>query len=65
MPEPVSAAPLVPAHGETPLVLVADDDEVILGLITYRLEHSGYRVIAAPFGLRPNSRIARQVVGFR
>jgi DNA-binding response OmpR family regulator len=31
-------------------VLVADDDEVILGLITYRLEHSGYRVIAAPDG---------------
>jgi DNA-binding response OmpR family regulator len=35
------------AQDEPPLVLVADDDEIILGLITYRLEHSGYRVITA------------------
>jgi DNA-binding response OmpR family regulator len=32
------------------LVLVADDDEVVLGLIVYRLEHSGYRVITASDG---------------
>jgi DNA-binding response OmpR family regulator len=33
-----------------PLILAADDDETILGLVVYRLEHSGYRVIAASDG---------------
>lgn len=35
---------------DAPLILAADDDEVILGLVVYRLEHSGYRVITAPDG---------------
>jgi CheY-like chemotaxis protein len=47
MPQPICAAPSDAAAPEAPLVLVADDDEVIVGLISYRLEHSGYRVIAA------------------
>ena len=34
----------------TPLVLVADDDEDLLGIVTYRLERSGYRVIQARDG---------------
>ena len=38
-----------PANGK-PLVLAADDDEIILGLVVYRLEHSGYRVITARDG---------------
>lgn len=33
-----------------PLILAADDDERILGLVVYRLEHSGYRVITAQDG---------------
>ena len=33
-----------------PLILAADDDEIILGLVVYRLEHSGYRVITAHDG---------------
>jgi DNA-binding response OmpR family regulator len=33
-----------------PLVLVADDDEDIRSLVVYRLERSGYDVIAAPDG---------------
>jgi DNA-binding response OmpR family regulator len=33
-----------------PLILAADDDETILGLVVYRLEHSGYRVISAADG---------------
>jgi DNA-binding response OmpR family regulator len=35
---------------EQPLVLTADDDEDILGLVAFRLEHSGYRVIQARNG---------------
>jgi DNA-binding response OmpR family regulator len=35
---------------DAPLVLAADDDEIILGLVVYRLEHSGYRVITARDG---------------
>jgi two-component system phosphate regulon response regulator PhoB len=31
-------------------VLAADDDEIVLGLIVYRLEHSGYRAIMAHDG---------------
>ena len=50
MTEPASAAPRVLAEQEPQLVLAADDDEVILGLIAYRLEHSGYRVITAHDG---------------
>jgi DNA-binding response OmpR family regulator len=33
-----------------PLVLVADDDEDILGLVSFRLERSGYEVAAAKDG---------------
>lgn len=33
-----------------PLILAADDDERILGLVVYRLEQSGFRVITAPDG---------------
>ena len=47
MSERLSAVARDGAQDEPPLVLVADDDEIILGLITYRLEHSGYRVITA------------------
>lgn len=36
-------------NGE-PLILAADDDERILGLVVYRLEHSGFRVITATDG---------------
>jgi DNA-binding response OmpR family regulator len=35
-----------------PLVLVADDDPDILGLVTLRLERDGYEVIGAPDGER-------------
>ena len=35
-----------------PLVLVADDDPDILGLVTLRLERDGYEVIRAPDGER-------------
>lgn len=37
-------------ENEKPLVLAVDDDKTILGLVVYRLEHSGYRVITAPDG---------------
>jgi DNA-binding response OmpR family regulator len=37
-------------NGSAPLILAADDDEIILGLVVYRLEHSGYRVITARDG---------------
>ncbi len=37
---------------ETPLVLVADDDPDILGLVTIRLERAGYRVVRAGDGAR-------------
>lgn len=33
-----------------PLVLAADDDAVVLALVVYRLEHSGYRVVTAHDG---------------
>ncbi len=36
--------------GDEPLVLVADDDDDIRGLVQYRLERSGYRVVAARDG---------------
>jgi DNA-binding response OmpR family regulator len=35
-----------------PLVLVADDDEDIRSLVTFRLERAGYRVVTAPDGER-------------
>ena len=38
------------ATNGAPLILAADDDEIILGLVVYRLEHSGYRVITAHDG---------------
>jgi DNA-binding response OmpR family regulator len=38
------------AIGERPLVLVADDDEDIRMLVTFRLERSGYEVLAASDG---------------
>ena len=47
MSEPLSPVTRERADERSPLVLVADDDEIILGLISYRLEHSGYRVITA------------------
>jgi DNA-binding response OmpR family regulator len=37
-------------NGTPPLILAADDDEIILGLVVYRLEHSGYRVVTAHDG---------------
>jgi DNA-binding response OmpR family regulator len=37
-------------EGEQPLVLVADDDEDIRMLVAFRLERSGYRVLAARDG---------------
>jgi DNA-binding response OmpR family regulator len=50
MTEPAStAAPQLPEQ-EAQLVLVADDDPIILGLVVYRLENSGYRVITAADG---------------
>jgi DNA-binding response OmpR family regulator len=33
------------------LILAVDDDEIILDLVVYRLEHSGYRVITARDGV--------------
>jgi DNA-binding response OmpR family regulator len=33
-----------------PVILAAEDDDTILGLIVYRLENSGYRVITATDG---------------
>jgi DNA-binding response OmpR family regulator len=38
------------ANSDQPVVLVADDDEDILELITFRLERSGYTVIQARDG---------------
>ena len=35
---------------DAPLVLVADDDEDIRALVTFRLERAGYRVVAAENG---------------
>ena len=34
-------------NGSAPLVLVADDDDDILELVTFRLERAGYEVITA------------------
>lgn len=50
MSKPAATASLVAAEEQAPLVLAADDDEIILGLVVYRLEHSGYRVITARDG---------------
>jgi DNA-binding response OmpR family regulator len=36
--------------GENPIVLVADDDEDILELVSYRLERAGYEVVTASDG---------------
>jgi len=45
------APPASPTRADqAPLVLAAEDDEIILGLVVYRLEHSGYRVITAHDG---------------
>jgi DNA-binding response OmpR family regulator len=38
------------AAGEQPVVLAADDEEDILGLIVFRLERSGYTVLQAHDG---------------
>jgi DNA-binding response OmpR family regulator len=38
------------ANSDQPVVLVADDDEDILELITFRLERSGYTVVQARDG---------------
>jgi DNA-binding response OmpR family regulator len=47
----VSAEPTA-ANAEAPLVLVADDDEDIRALVTFRLERAGYRVLIAEDGER-------------
>ena len=39
-------------NAEAPLVLVADDDEDIRSLVTFRLERAGYRVLAVEDGER-------------
>jgi DNA-binding response OmpR family regulator len=38
------------ARADAPLVLVADDDDDILSLVTFRLERWGYRVLQAVDG---------------
>ena len=38
------------AGSDAPLVLVADDDDDILALVTFRLERSGCRVLRATDG---------------
>jgi DNA-binding response OmpR family regulator len=38
------------ANEERPVVLVADDDQDILALVTFRLERAGYEVISAQDG---------------
>ena len=43
-----------------PLVLVADDDEDVLGLVSFRLERSGYEVAAAKDG-EEALRLAREL----
>jgi len=48
--ESETGAPLAPPDGKQKLVLAADDDELILGLVVFRLELSGYRVVTAPDG---------------
>jgi DNA-binding response OmpR family regulator len=37
-------------EGRRPLILIADDDEDIRELVVFRLERSGYDVMAAPDG---------------
>jgi DNA-binding response OmpR family regulator len=41
---------LTAAKVEPEVILAADDDEIVLGLVVYRLEHSGYTVITAHDG---------------
>jgi DNA-binding response OmpR family regulator len=41
---------VIETTNDAPLILAADDDETILGLVVYRLEHSGYRVVTAADG---------------
>jgi DNA-binding response OmpR family regulator len=50
MNQPAANESLIGPAEQAPLVLAADDDEIILGLVVYRLEHSGYRVITASDG---------------
>jgi DNA-binding response OmpR family regulator len=39
-------------NGESPLVLVADDDPDVLALLSFRLRRAGCRVLVAPDGRR-------------
>jgi DNA-binding response OmpR family regulator len=48
------------SDGGAPLVLVADDDDDILGLVSFRLERSGYEVAAAKDG-EEALRLAREL----
>ena len=48
LPSPLPVA--APGFSDPPLVLLADDDEDILALVSFRLERSGYRVIAVRDG---------------
>jgi len=41
----------IEAPSEPPLVIVADDDEDILSLVSFRLQHSGFRVLQARNGV--------------
>ena len=45
-----SSPPPTERDGHKPVVLAADDDADILGLITFRLERSGYTVLQAHDG---------------
>jgi DNA-binding response OmpR family regulator len=40
-----------PGRGGRPLILVADDDEDILVLLSFHFEHAGYEVVQARSGL--------------
>ena len=44
------SAPAIAESDRKPVVLAADDDADILGLITFRLERSGYTVVQAHDG---------------
>ncbi|MCB9701159.1 MAG: response regulator [Myxococcales bacterium] len=52
-----SAAPLGGARSERPLVLVADDEPHIRGLLRQELEAAGYRVVEAEDGLSAIQRV--------
>ncbi|WP_239166437.1 response regulator transcription factor [Actinoplanes italicus] len=43
-------APVLPTTGTGPVVLVADDDEGVRDLVTFKLEMAGYRTLTAADG---------------